>query len=72
MLGEGLDAAEASGFEGFCGGEFAVHVGFGAEAAGMERTALAGGGTTRGTDYGRKLGWGEVFHTHGESMRHVV
>ena len=72
MLGEGLGAAEAFVFHGFGGVEFAVDVGFGARATGMERTALAGSGATGGTGYGRKLGWGEVFHAHGKSMRHMV
>jgi hypothetical protein len=72
MLGEGLDAAEAFVFHGFGGVEFAVDVGFGARATGMERTTLAGNGATGWTGYGRKLGWGEVFHTHFGRMRHVA
>jgi hypothetical protein len=72
VLSEDLGTAEASGFDGFGGGEFAVDVWFGARGTGMERAALAGDGATGGTGYGRKLGWGEVFHSHEISMRYAV
>ena len=68
-LGEGLGAAEASSFDGFGGVEFAVHVGLGARATGMEEAALSDVDATGGTGHGRKLGWGEVFHTHGRRAR---
>jgi hypothetical protein len=65
-LGEGLGAAGALVFHGFGGGEFAVNMGFGAGASGMEHTALAGADATGGTGDRRKLGGGEVFHTQGK------
>jgi hypothetical protein len=68
-LGERLGAAEAFGFDGFGGGEFAVYVGFGARGTGMEEAAVPDGDATGGTGYGRKLSRGQVFHTHEERIR---
>jgi hypothetical protein len=71
-LGEGLGAAEAFGFDGFGGGEFAVHVGFGTRGTGMEEAAVPNGDATGGTGYGRKLCRGQVFHTHEERIRQKI
>jgi hypothetical protein len=71
-LGEGLSAAEAFGFDGFGGGEFAVYVGFGARSTGMEKAAVPDGDATGRTGYGRELVRGQVFHAHEERMRQEI